>query len=271
MQFNKVRKTAQIALLTGMVALGYAFGDNKSSERAKAQPVMSDISVFDRNEGGMFETPLTIESEKGKLMSEGFAGGMDKMILLKDDKPFMADVKNAKDMPAAERDVFISALGNIRGMIGAWARVKNYMNTKGKTKGMLSSAFREDVNGVLTIWLINPLERTIKEISFDKMGQDVQPEKVGNAKRFYRIQGDASMFLCAKTPTEEYLTIEEKEMEAISPVFTYKNAQKKQYVCLGGGTYIDEGNTIRVYRGSMVDLLKEKEAAELAKKRQQVR
>lgn len=120
----------------------------------------------------------------------------------------------------------------------------------GAPSGQLPKAFREDVNGVLTTWVIDTKGRTTQEFSFDKEGREVSPDKVGPAKRFYRYHTDTFNFICARTQNDEYLAIEVGQLEHPCPTFTYRDVKGTHYVSLGGAAFIDDGKTIHTYRGT---------------------
>ncbi|MDY6408158.1 MAG: hypothetical protein SPL08_05625, partial [Pseudomonadota bacterium] len=180
-------------------------------------------------------------------------------------------VEKITKMPVAGKQIILNGLVSVKEMKSAWERINNYMKTKGienfgAPSGQLPKAFREDVNGVLTTWVVDTKSKTTREFSFDKDGREVSPDKVGNAKRFYRYHADTFNFLCARTADNGYLAIEIGQMEHLCPTFTYRDGAGINYVSLGGAAYIDDGKTIRAYRGTTQELQREQKVLGQAQK-----
>ena len=277
MTLKKIKTAARYALLSGMAVAAQVIAAD-SPQRTTASPsktasVTANSSkkyVYERDEGFMYQAPLLITPTEGMQMACAFSM-MSDLQLVKDGKAVPVHVEKITKMPAAGKQIILNSLTAVKEMKSAWERINKYMQAKGienfgAPSGQLPKAFREDVNGVLTTWVVDTKSKTTKEFSFDKEGREVSPDKVGPAKRFYRYHADTFNFLCARAANDGYLAIEINQMEHPCPTFTYRDSKGINYVSLGGAAYIDDGKTIRAYRGTTQQLQREQKALEDAKK-----
>ena len=275
MTIKKIKTAARYALLSGMAVAAQVIAAD-SPQRTTASPsktasVTANASkryVYERDEGFMYQAPLLITPTEGMQMACAFST-MSDLQLVKDGKAVPVHVEKITKMPAAGKQIILNSLTAVKEMKSAWERINKYMQAKGienfgAPSGQLPKAFREDVNGVLTTWVVDTKSKTTQEFSFDKEGREVSPEKVGSAKRFYRYHADTFNFICAKTQNDEYLAIEIGQLEHPCPTFTYRDTKGINYVSLGGAAYIDDGKTIRAYRGTTQQLQREQKALEKA-------
>lgn len=270
---KKIKTAARYAILSGMAVAAQVIAAD-SPQRATASPsktasVTANTSkryVYERDEGFMYQAPLLITPTEGMQMACAFST-MSDLQLVKGGKVVPVHVEKITKMPATGKQVILKGLTTVQEMKNAWERINKYMQAKGienfgAPSGQLPKAFREDVNGVLTTWVVDTKSKTTQEFSFDKEGREVSPEKVGPAKRFYRYHADTFNFICAKTQNDEYLAIEIGQLEHPCPTFTYRDTKGINYVSLGGAAYIDDGKTIRAYRGTTQQLQREQKALE---------
>ncbi|MBQ7413605.1 MAG: hypothetical protein IJV07_04985 [Alphaproteobacteria bacterium] len=269
---NKIKTATRYAILSGMAVIGQIAstdalsspqqGVNASKTASKAENP-SKKYVYERDEGFMFEAPLLITPMEGMKMACAFSMMTD-LQLVRNGRVEPVHVERITKMSAVGKQTILSGLISVKEMKSAWERINKYMKAKGienfgAPSGQLPKAFREDVNGVLTTWVVDTKSKTTHEFSFDKDGREVPPDKVGNAKRFYRYHADTFNFLCARMADNGYLAIEIGQMEHPCPIFTYRDGKGINYVSLGGVAYIDDGKIIRAYRGTTQELQREQE------------
>lgn len=271
---NKVATVAKYTVLSAMMAVSQVARSNnstKSPETKEPEKIQSTQKyVYQRDEGFMYQAPLLITPTEGMQMACAFST-MSDLQFVKDGKAVPVHVEKITKMPAAGKQIILNNLTAVKEMKGAWDRINKYMQDKGienfgAPSGQLPKAFREDINGILTTWLVDTKAKITQEFSFDKEGREVSPDKVGPAKRYYRYHADTFNFLCARTANNGYLAIEVNQMEHPCPTFTYRDGKGINYVSLGGAAFIDDGKTIRAYRGTTQQLQREQKAQELAKK-----
>ena len=270
---NKVKTAVKYTVLSAMMAVSQvARSDNstKSPETKEAEKTQTAQNyVYQRDKEFMYQAPLLITPTEGMQMACAFST-MSDLQLVKDGKAVPVHVEKITKMPAAGKQIILNNLTAVKEMKSAWDRINKYMQAKGiedfgAPSGQLPKAFREDVNGILTTWVVDTKAKTTKEFSFDKEGHEVSPDKVGPAKRFYRYHADTFNFLCARTANNGYLAIEINQMEHPCPTFTYRDNNGTNYVSLGGAAYIDDGKVIHAYRGTTQQLQREQKALEQAK------
>ena len=223
--------------------------------------------MYQRDEGGMFGAPLLMTPQEGMQIACAFMT-MPDLQLIRGNKAVSVHVEKITKMPQPAKQVFLKNLTAVKEMKSAWERINKYMKSKGiedfsNPSGQLKRAFREDVNGVLTTWHIDPKTKKVQEFNFDKNGQEIPETQVAEPKRFYRYHADTCNFLMAKTPKDEYIAVEIGQMEHPCPTFTYSDTNGTQYISLGGGAMIDDGKTVSAYRGTTQEL--QREVKQLAK------
>jgi len=272
----KIQKATKCAILAGMAVLGQIAGANSPSpkkvvntpQRIATATSSAKTPVYQREEGGMFGAPLLMTPTEGMQLACAFTM-MPDLQMIRGNKAVSVHVEKITKMPQPAKQVFLKNLTTIKEMKNAWERINKYMKDKGiedfsNPSGQLKRAFREDVNGALTTWHIDPKTKKVQEFNFDKNGQEIPAAQIGAPKRFYRYHADTFNFLMAKTTNNEYIAVEIGQMEHPCPTFTYSDEKGTQYVSLGGAAYIDDGKTVSAYRGTTQELQREVKLQEKA-------
>ena len=273
----KVKKATKCAILAGMAVFGQIARANSPSPKKvintpqKIATATNSVKspVYQREEGGVFGAPLLMTPQEGMQLACAFTI-MSDLKMMHGDKTISVHVEKITKMPQSAKQVFLKNLTAVKEMKSAWEHINKYMKDKGiedfsNPSGQLKRAFREDENGGLTTWYVDPKTKKVQEFNFDKDGQEVSAEKIGAPKRFYRYHTDDCNFLMAKTPKDEYIAVEIEQMTHPCPTFTYSDAKGTQYVSLGGAAFIDDGKTFSAYRGTTQELQREVKLQEKAK------